>query len=559
MNPASGPPMIPLGAMPPMNPNAPPMIPLGAVPPMIPLGNVVMRPPALVSQRPRAPAEIGPLNVFVGKLPPDLHDNYVRNLLERVGTVVSWKRTADPISGKPKGFGYCTYATALDCIRALKLLNGFSLDSKNILLKVDSTTQTKLDAYMAEMHPQLKFEEDSKNERVAAMLQRLFEERSGLHGGYNNDIASWGDLVENTVAKEKVRGGMIMNEVEKFRLAQEERAAQIEAKRLALIQERLRKDKEVAERKEAAEKEGPSIPTESSASPKKDERRDDRRDDSRRGASPRRDTRRRDRSRSRSRSRDRDRRYRDSRRRSRSRSRDRGRNSYRNRSPERPSDRNAGGTPSSSSYPPPPPPPSAATPAPVEEVKKHSGHVGKIEMKLQKKDKDPKPSSAAAPVASNPVFAVEDDEEVKPSRDFVPLDYTDEEKLAATIEAQVARTVARINSRSDGVEGIIKNIPTDTKGLFRYPVDWRGVEQFNLVDEKMKPWVKKKIVEYLGEEEDTLIGFILRQLSQRAGAQTIADELAPVLEQDAEAFVVSMWRKLIFEVIRAVADNESKR
>ncbi|CAK4716998.1 unnamed protein product [Aphanomyces euteiches] len=192
----------------------------------------------------------------------------------------------------------------------------------------------------------------------------------------------------------------------------------------------------------------------------------------------------------------------------------------------------------------------------VEEVKKHNGPVGKIEMKLQKKDKETKaPSTTVAPV-SNPVFRVEDEEEEKPQRGFVPLDYTDEEKLAATLEAQVARTVARINSRSDGLEGIIKNIPTDAKGLFRYPMDWRAVEQYKLVDEKMKPWVKKKIVEYLGEEEDTLIGFILRQLSQRAGAQSIVDELTPVLEQDAEVFVMSMWRKLIFEVIRAVADHE---
>ncbi len=86
-------------------------------------------------------------------------------------------------------------------------------------------------------------EEDRKTERVAENLQRLFEERSGLHGGYNNDIASWGDLVggenddvEALGKKEEARGGMIMSEVEKFRLAQEERARQIEAKRLQMIQ-----------------------------------------------------------------------------------------------------------------------------------------------------------------------------------------------------------------------------------------------------------------------------------------------------------------------------------
>ncbi len=69
----------------------------------------------------------------------------------------------------------------------------------------------------------------------------------------------------------------------------------------------------------------------------------------------------------------------------------------------------------------------------------------------------------------------------------------------------------------------------------------------------MQPWVKKKIIEYLGEEEETLIAFILRQLKNHAAAQTIVDELQPVLEEDADVFVVSMWRKLVFEAIRADA------
>ncbi|RHY10917.1 hypothetical protein DYB36_000974, partial [Aphanomyces astaci] len=456
---------------------------------------------------------------------------------------VQWKRTTDPISGKPKAFGYCTYATALDCIRALKLLNGFSLDSKNILLKVDTTTQTKLDEYTAQMPPQLQFEEDHKNERVAAMLQRLFEERSGLHGGYNNDIASWGDLMENvdSGAKEVVRGGMIMNEVEKFRLAQEERAAQLEAKRLALIQEKLRRDKEDAERGYAAKGQDPPTAAASSSSPNKD--------DSRRSSPSRRSDRRR---RSRSRSRDRERRYRDSRRRrSRSRSGDRGSRHART-SPDtsargseatRPSAAPTPTTSSSSLAATPATHESAATPPPLPPPRV----MAKIELKLQKKDKaDGKPATTSAP-SGVAVFGVDDDDTAKPQRKFVPLDYTDEEKLAASVEAQVGMSL--------GVEGIIRSIPTDKKGLFRFPVDWAAVDKLKLVELKMKPWVNKKIVEYLGEEEESLIGFVLRQLNQHTAAQAIVDELVPVLEHDAEIFVVTMWRKLIFEMLRAAAGN----
>ncbi len=56
---------------------APGMIPPGGVPPR---PHIVAAPVA--ANRARAPPDTGPLSVFVGKLPPDLHDNYVRNLLE---------------------------------------------------------------------------------------------------------------------------------------------------------------------------------------------------------------------------------------------------------------------------------------------------------------------------------------------------------------------------------------------------------------------------------------------------------------------------------------------
>ncbi|KDO31369.1 hypothetical protein SPRG_03986 [Saprolegnia parasitica CBS 223.65] len=482
------------------------------------------------------PPETGPLNVFVGKLPPDLHDNYIRGLLDRVGTVVAWKRTTDPISGKPKGFGYCTFSGGLDVIRALKLLDGFSIDSKNILLKVDTTTQARLDEYWNAIPIALRIEEERKNERVADILQRLYEERSSLHGGYNNDIASWGDLVsvDAPEVKEQVRGGMIMNEVEKFRLAQEERTQQLEAKRLKMIQERLRQEKEDKEKEavvEATTAATPPAPEEKK--PERDRSRSTGRRDRR--DRDRRDSRRRSRSRSRERTRTR---------RSRSRSRDR-RRDRRNSAEDSPRPKptkepEPAPTPAApASVPPPPPPP----PKPFAPLKK-------IELKLSAK-KDPKDAKATGAAASTPVFAVEDDAELKPQRAYVPLDYSEEERRAALIDAQVARSIARINSRTNDPKSIVERIPKDTKGLFKYPLDWAAVDKHGVVSAKMAPWVEKKVAEYLGEADAALVSFIVTQLTGHASPSTLIDGLSPVLEADAEPFVVSLWRRLVFEAISA--------
>jgi hypothetical protein len=64
------------------------MMPGGAAPPPgtsrapPPPGTVDIAVPDVVK-----PLEAGPMNVFVGKLPSDLHDNYIRQLLEVSGSL----------------------------------------------------------------------------------------------------------------------------------------------------------------------------------------------------------------------------------------------------------------------------------------------------------------------------------------------------------------------------------------------------------------------------------------------------------------------------------------
>lgn len=48
---------------------------------------------------------------------------------------------------------------------------------------------------------------------------------------------------------------------------------------------------------------------------------------------------------------------------------------------------------------------------------------------------------------------------------------------------------------------LVQQIPTDREPLFRFPVDWRLVDMHGVINEKLKPWIIKKIKEYLGQEE----------------------------------------------------------
>lgn len=62
-------------------------------------------------------------------------------------------------------------------------------------------------------------------------------------------------------------------------------------------------------------------------------------------------------------------------------------------------------------------------------------------------------------------------------------------------------------------------VSQDREELFAYEINWQVVEAHNIIQSKMRPWIVKKIIEYLGEEEKTLTEFILTKLGQRSPPQ----------------------------------------
>jgi RNA-binding protein 25 len=68
------------------------------------------------------------------------------------------------------------------------------------------------------------------------------------------------------------------------------------------------------------------------------------------------------------------------------------------------------------------------------------------------------------------------------------------------------------------------------------------------MEKRIKPWVTKKIVEYIGEEEPTLTDFICTSIMSKKSAETILSDIRVVLDDEAEVFVVKMWRLIVYEI-----------
>jgi RNA-binding protein 25 len=76
--------------------------------------------------------------------------------------------------------------------------------------------------------------------------------------------------------------------------------------------------------------------------------------------------------------------------------------------------------------------------------------------------------------------------------------------------------------------------------------------------ERMRPWISKKITEFLGEEETTLVDYIVSSTQEHVKASQMLELLQSILDDEAEMFVLKMWRMLIYEIKRVEAGLTSK-
>lgn len=77
------------------------------------------------------------------------------------------------------------------------------------------------------------------------------------------------------------------------------------------------------------------------------------------------------------------------------------------------------------------------------------------------------------------------------------------------------------------IKSIIDKIPTEKNDLFNYNLDWNEIDS-TLMDKKIRPWINKKIIEYIGEPEPTLVDFICSKVMAGSSPQGILDDVQMV-------------------------------
>ncbi|KAG6041171.1 hypothetical protein E4U41_005809 [Claviceps citrina] len=98
---------------------------------------------------------------------------------------------------------------------------------------------------------------------------------------------------------------------------------------------------------------------------------------------------------------------------------------------------------------------------------------------------------------------------------------------------------------SQAVRALAQEIPSEKEGLWRWEVKWDYMDE-TVVRDKLRPFVEKKVVDYLGVQEEMLVEAVEEHLRRHGSAAALVEELEGALDEDAEDLVKKLWRMVIF-------------
>lgn len=130
-----------------------------------------------------------------------------------------------------------------------------------------------------------------------------------------------------------------------------------------------------------------------------------------------------------------------------------------------------------------------------------------------------------------------DDEEAEQTtkRQLVPIKFESITDAKTMTEEEIQQAV----------KSLAQEIPATQEGLWAWDVKWDYLED-SIITEKLRPFIEKKVVEYLGVQEQLLVDVVEEHLRKHAKPAELAEELEGPLEDDAIDLVKKLWRMVIF-------------
>ncbi|KAH6659075.1 hypothetical protein BKA67DRAFT_543491 [Truncatella angustata] len=129
---------------------------------------------------------------------------------------------------------------------------------------------------------------------------------------------------------------------------------------------------------------------------------------------------------------------------------------------------------------------------------------------------------------------LEDEEEDNKKRTIIPIKFDPADAAAMSSE-----------DREQAVRSLAQEIPNEKDGLWQWDIKWDFLDE-GVIRDKLRPFVEKKLVEYLGVQEELLIEVVEEHLRKHGKPAELVETLEEALDDEAEALVKKLWRMVIF-------------
>jgi RNA recognition motif-containing protein len=138
-----------------------------------------------------------PTTVFIGNISERAPDGLIKQMLQRCGSVLSWKR-AIGTNHKLQAFGFCEYDSPDATLRCIRLMNQYEIADKKLLVKVDQKTRELLGEHIKRTRLNNDKVPLSKNAKKAQQMRRKDEMSSSMDDELTLNL----ELVDEDTLKE---------------------------------------------------------------------------------------------------------------------------------------------------------------------------------------------------------------------------------------------------------------------------------------------------------------------------------------------------------------------
>ena len=90
-------------------------------------------------------------------------------------------------------------------------------------------------------------------------------------------------------------------------------------------------------------------------------------------------------------------------------------------------------------------------------------------------------------------------------------------------------------------------LPKDREGVLKAELSWPSLFRHDVLEKVGRPWIGKKIKDYMGVEETSVVRMILKLLSDKPTPASLRDKLKDILDEKTDEFVMKLWQTLLFE------------